>query len=67
MKKKREDYPLMLSTKEVIELMQVGEDSARKYIREANRMLQAEGYLVPVVRRSLVPRDKFFKLMGLMD
>lgn len=63
--KTREDYPMVLSTKEVMELMQVKEDSARKFIAVANRQLQAEGYIVPVVRRSLVPRDKFFRIMGL--
>ncbi|MDO4927344.1 MAG: hypothetical protein Q3980_17030 [Turicibacter sp.] len=65
--KEKKDYPLVLTTKHVQEIMECGASSASVYIREASAYLKKQGKLAPlhVVRNGRIPRDLFFEVYGI--
>ncbi len=67
MVKEKKDYPLVLTTKHVREIMECGASSASIYIRGASAYLKQQGKLVPlhVVRNGRIPRDLFFEVYGI--
>ena len=64
---KKEDYPLVLEAKHVVEILGVSETTAKKYIKEASLELKKQGKipLNGVTRRVLIPRDLFFEVYGI--
>ena len=65
--KEKHDYPIVLTTKHVQEIMECGVSSASVYIREASAYLKQQGKLAPlhVVRNGRIPRDLFFEVYGI--
>ena len=65
--KEKKDYPLVLNTQHVMEIMGVQATAARTYIREASAYLKQEGKLAPlyVVSKCRIPRDLFFEVYGI--
>ncbi|WP_010293558.1 hypothetical protein [Clostridium senegalense] len=65
--KNKIDYPIVLTTKHVVEIMECSEPAARTYIKTVNKILEQEGKINPqlVVNNARVSRDKFFKEYGI--
>lgn len=67
MVKEKKDYPIVLSTKHVVEILGCSETTARQYINHASSILKQQGKvaLVDVVRNARIPRDIFFDIYGI--
>lgn len=65
--KEKKDYPIVLSTKHVVEILGCSETTARQYINHASAILKQQGKvaLVDVVRNARIPRDLFFDIYGI--
>lgn len=65
--KQKSDYPLVLNTQHVMEIMGVQATAARTYIRQASAELKQQGKLAPlyVVSKCRIPRDLFFEVYGI--
>lgn len=65
--KEKSDYPIVLTTVHVQEIMQCSPTSARQYIKIVAAELKKAGKMPPtdVVKRARVPRDFFFDFYGL--
>ncbi len=65
--KDKSDYPIVLTTVHVQEIMQCSPTSARQYINVASIEIKKQGKIPPkdVVRRAIIPRDFFFDFYGL--
>ena len=67
--KEKNDYPIVLTTVHVQEIMQCSPTSARQYINVASIEIKKQGKIPPkdVVRRAIIPRDFFFDFYGLWN
>lgn len=65
--KEKGDYPIVLSTKHIVEILDCSETTARQYINQASSILRQQGKLalVDVVRNARIPRDLFFEIYGI--
>ena len=65
--KEKCDYPIVLTTKHVQEIMGCKATAAGKYIREASAVLKQQGKLAPlhIVSKGRIPRDLFFEVYGI--
>jgi len=65
--KTKTEYPLVLTAKDVAEIMQCSTSAARNYISVASAELRNQGKLPPVdvVRNARVPKDLFFNVYGI--
>lgn len=65
--KNKQDYPIVLTTKHVKEILNCSEPTARTYIKTANARLKQEGKIscLEVASISRVPRDYFFNMLGI--
>ena len=64
MVKEKNDYPIVLSTRHVVEILECSETTARQYINHASTVLKQQGKvaLIDVVRNARIPRDLFFEI-----
>lgn len=67
MVKSKNDYPLVLTSKHVAEILDCSEPTARTYINQINASLKKEGKVTckDFARIARVPRDKFFEAFGI--
>jgi hypothetical protein len=67
MVKEKKDYPIVLTTRHVKEMMNCSEPTARVYIKTANARLKQEGKIpcLEVANIARVPRDYFFNMFGI--
>lgn len=67
MSKNKFDFPIILTTKHVSEIMECSSTTAAKYINVASAELRKKGKLAPidVVKNLRIPRDAFFEIYGI--
>lgn len=65
--KEKSDYPIVLTTVHVQEIMHCSPTSARQYIKVVAEKLKKVGKMPPtdVVKSARVPRDFFFEFFGI--
>lgn len=65
--KSKEDYPIVLTTNHVVEIMDCSKTTAAQYIKAANAELKKRGIISPIdIAKNLrISRDKFFEIYGI--
>lgn len=61
------DYPIVLQTKDVMEVMVCSSTTAAQYIKVASARLKEQGKIPPidVVKNLRISRDLFFEIYGI--
>ncbi|GEA33603.1 helix-turn-helix domain-containing protein [Clostridium diolis] len=67
MNKEKADYPIVLQTKDVMEIMGCSSTTAAQYIKIASAKLKEQGKIPPVdvVKNLRIPRDQFYFIYGI--
>ncbi len=65
--KEKTDYPIVLQTKDVMEIMGCSPTTAAQYIKIASAKLKEQGKIPPidVVKNLRVPKSLFFEVYGI--
>lgn len=65
--KEKADYPIVLQTKDVMEIMGCSSTTAAQYIKIASAKLKEQGKIPPtdVVKNLRVSKNKFFEIYGI--
>lgn len=67
MSKEKADYPIVLQTKDVMELFDCSSTTAAQYIKVASAKLKEQGKIAPIdiVKNLRISRDLFFEVYGI--